>query len=491
MKIEKLLKNIKFIFRVLITIYILIFIPSCSKDVSVTPPDAPPPTGIIYLDSNPEGFQIYVNNVEKGRNTPDSLTWLGPGIYNITLKKKLFKDSTFSVNVSDGGKYSLSVDFTKNSSMLGSISCTSNPTNAEILINDSSTGYTTPCDIQNIVPGNYQVRFHLPGYRDDSVFILVSSSSYTTAYKFLIDTVLWQDYTPANSSIPTGNLTCVTVDNKNIVYAGTSAYGCLSFDGKNWTKYYNSLGYQINCCTVDNNNILLYGTPRGVVAFNGTTSNEYGFKTSGLTDFRVQTIAVDKNGNWFIGTQGGLNEAYQPSGSLSWVTFPADQDISSKYITTSAVDNNNNVWVGMLNDGVAKAGKYNNVEYYTNLNSKLLSNNVTAIAAGPAGDVWIGYGLDNNFGHGLTCINDSTWTTYNSAIPSYSKVSSIFIDSKNVKWVGTNQGLVMFTSPTSYTLFNYDNTGLNINGVTGIAEDPHGNIWISTNTGLYEYKGSH
>jgi ligand-binding sensor domain-containing protein len=464
--------------------YILICASSCNKEISVTPPDSPPPNGYILIDSKPEGFQIYLNNKVSGRITPDSLTWLSTGTYNITLKKDLFKDTSITINVVEGERHSALIDFTKNSSMQGSITCSSNPTSAEIFINDSSTGHITPITLQNVLPGKYYVRYHRKNYRDDSVLVSVRSATNTSVYKFLVDTTLWQDYTLSNSGIPSSNITCVTVDKNNIVYAGSAGNGFFSFDGKTWQSYYNSLGVQINCCTIDGNNVLLFGTPRGFVAYNAPAIKEYGFKTSGLTDFRVQTVTIDKENNWYIGTQGGLNEVYQPNGAINWLS------LNTQYIVASAVDNNDNVWVGLLNNGVAYKNTSDKWLYYSTSNSILQSDNVTAIAAGPTGEIWIGYGLDNKFGHGLTCFDGSKWTNYN-PIPYYSKVAAIFIDKKNIKWVATNQGLVMFTSPASYTLFDYDNTGLNINGVSGIAEDSHGNIWISTNTGLYEYKGNH
>jgi ligand-binding sensor domain-containing protein len=437
------------------------------------------------LDSYPQGFRIFVNNKERAIITPDSLKWLSSGIYNITLKKNFFSDTSFTINVVDGQRSNVFVDYSQSSKMLGSITCSSKPGNAEIIINDSSTGHTTPYTLQNVLPGNYYVKYHLANYREDSVFVSVYSSRNSSVYKFLVDTTNWKDYTTSNSTIPSANLTCVAVDKNNTVFIGTAGNGCYSLDGKNWKSYSSTLGStQVNCCTVDNNNVLLYGTSSGFVAYDGNKRTQYGNKTSGLTNFQVQSIAIDKENNWFIGTQGGLNELYQPTGAANWLSY------DKNYVVSAAVDINDVVWYGISNGGLAKKGTDNTVQYYNTSVSSLQSNNVTAVAAGPTGEVWVGYGLDNNFGHGLTCISGSTWSNYN-VIPSYSKVAAIFIDSKNVKWVATNQGLVMFTSPSSYTLFSSDNTGLNINGVSGIAEDSYGNIWISTSTGLYEYKGSH
>jgi ligand-binding sensor domain-containing protein len=486
---------IKYLYNIIIKIFItltaIIVFYSCNKEVSVTPPDTPPPNGYIFLDSNPEGFQIYLNNLERGRITPDSLTWLGTGTYNITLKKNLYRDSSFAANVIDGKRLSIFVDFTKNTLMLGNISCSSTPSKAEIFLNDSSTGHFTPYTLQNILPGNYYIRYHLQNYRDDSELVTVSSSNYTSVYKLLIDTTLWLNYDLSNSSILSENLTCVIIDKNNIVYAGSTGNYFFSFDGKNWKAYYNALSTQINCSTIDNNNDLLFGTPRGFIVYNGSILKQYGFMTSGLVDYRVQTIAVDKESNWYIGTQGGLMEVFQPYGAMNWISYSdSNGSIANNYIVTAIVDNNDNVWAGILNIGVAvKKASSNTWHYYSVDNSIIQSNNITAIAAGPTGEVWIGYGMDNKLGHGLTCFDGTSWHNYYPT-PTYSKTTAIFIDSKNVKWVGTDQGLVMFTSPASPTLFDNANTGLNISGLTGIAEDSYGNIWLSTDSGLYKYKGN-
>ena len=64
-----------------------IMLSSCNQKVSVTPPDTPPPDGYTFVNSYPEGFQIYLNGQERRRSTPDSLTWLKPGRYQITLNR--------------------------------------------------------------------------------------------------------------------------------------------------------------------------------------------------------------------------------------------------------------------------------------------------------------------------------------------------------------------------------------------------------------------
>ena len=87
---------------------------SCGRQVSVTPPDAPPPNGFIYINSNPKGFTIYLDGKDRRRITPDSLTWLSNGTYKITLKKDLFRDSSFTFDILEGKKKSIYIDYSKN-----------------------------------------------------------------------------------------------------------------------------------------------------------------------------------------------------------------------------------------------------------------------------------------------------------------------------------------------------------------------------------------
>ncbi len=465
--------------------YFIVSASSCNKEVSVTPPDSPPPNGYIFINSNPPGFNIYLNNMERRRATPDSLTWLSTGIYLITLEKDLFKDTSISVSIVEGVKKSLFVDFTQDPSMKGNINCTSIPSNAEILINDSSTGLYTPCTI-SVMPGYYYIKYRFKNYRDDSVLTTVSSGNTSSANSILVDTALWQDYTTSNSGITTDILNCVAVDKNNIIWVGSSIGGYLSFNGTTWQTYYNSLSNTIDCITVDANNIKYIGTTRGLVVINsGTSTHEYGFMSSGLPDYHINALAVDNNGNCYIGTNASITQFpgwadYTPSNGAP-ITIP---------ITSLVLVGNNNIWAGIMNYGIAEGFPLNSWQFYTTYSANIISDNITALAASPTGEVWAGFANESIFGNGLCYFDGSSWNKVY-PIPSSSSTNTIFIDRNNVKWVGTNQGLIKFSSPSSVTTFNYNNTGLNITNVTGISQDSFGNIWIATSSGLFKYKGNH
>ena len=55
--------------------------------------------GSVYIQSTPVGAQIWVNNVNSGKITPDTIKNLDSGNVAITLKLAGYLDSTITVNI--------------------------------------------------------------------------------------------------------------------------------------------------------------------------------------------------------------------------------------------------------------------------------------------------------------------------------------------------------------------------------------------------------
>lgn len=56
-------------------------------------------TADVYVNSFPSEAEIYLNNSFTGKTTPDTLKYLDPGTYLLTLKLDGFRDSTISIKV--------------------------------------------------------------------------------------------------------------------------------------------------------------------------------------------------------------------------------------------------------------------------------------------------------------------------------------------------------------------------------------------------------
>jgi hypothetical protein len=88
--------------KFLITILILVtgmFLSSCNDNT--TNPETPS-AGTIYLTSVPPGALIWLNNVDQNKLTPDSLSGLNAGSYQVTLKLTGYLDTTFTITITAG-----------------------------------------------------------------------------------------------------------------------------------------------------------------------------------------------------------------------------------------------------------------------------------------------------------------------------------------------------------------------------------------------------
>lgn len=74
-----------------------IFLSGC-EDTS-TDPIVTVVKGSVYVQTTPVGAQIWINNVNSGKVTPDTIKNLDSGNVVITLKLATFKDTTFTVQI--------------------------------------------------------------------------------------------------------------------------------------------------------------------------------------------------------------------------------------------------------------------------------------------------------------------------------------------------------------------------------------------------------
>lgn len=251
--------------RLYYIIIAILLIISCEKDVSISPPDQLPPHGKIVLNTYPEGFDIYLNYKNRARKTPDSLSWLKEDEYIITLKKNLFADSVFSAILIEDERKNISIDYTGNPRMLGSLSVNSVPEGASIFLNEIETFHSTPFTFNGLLPGNYKIGLKLPEHLYAEYTVIISSSNNTFFKEGLIDSTIWLSYN-YNTFPPLSNyLTDIEIDNMGKYWIG-SRKGLITFDGVwHFLDTENSfLPHQfINEIELDKENNLWIATPSG------------------------------------------------------------------------------------------------------------------------------------------------------------------------------------------------------------------------------------
>ncbi|MEI6841222.1 MAG: PEGA domain-containing protein [Methanomicrobiales archaeon] len=130
--------------------------------------------GSVFVQSNPSGARIYLDNTDTGFLTPGTIVNVSAGSHTIRCSLAGYSDNSQTITVSAGQAVSVSIDLTRSPST-GSISIQSNPTGAKIYLDSVDTGFVTPKTIVNVSAGNHTIRCSLAGYSDNSQTITVSA----------------------------------------------------------------------------------------------------------------------------------------------------------------------------------------------------------------------------------------------------------------------------------------------------------------------------
>ncbi len=230
-----------------------------------------------------------------------------------------------------------------------------------------------------------------------------------------------------SDGLPSLPVKCIAIADNGIKYFGTDK-GAAKFDGKDWTVYTADEGLAGNtvlCITIDQNGTICFGTDRGVTEFDGHSWKTYTTE-DGLISNRIFSIAVDKNGNrWF----GGIHGVSCFDGE-NWQTYPQD-----------------NFKKPPNSDTGPYAGPY----LYEPTIQFTGPESVESIAIDQDGTLWLGsyWGTINSF-------DGNQWQVYEWGKPGYygwwrqswrglgNVVNGIAVDSNNVKWLATGQGVLRY-----------------------------------------------
>ncbi len=460
----------------------------CDKEVSVSPPLPPVEKGVMMIRSTPEGATIYLNGRNTGRVTPDSLIYLDYDLYQVTLKKQYFRDTSIYVRVEEGIRIDTSIDYLGNPLMYGNINISSSPDSALIIINDSSTGFYTPSVISNLLPGEYSVRMRRTGYRDAFLSkVPVESNKTKSVYSELTDTSVWVDFKVSNSSIPTNVLSCIAADQNSVVWIGTAEFGILKFDGSNFTEYNNANsplpGNSINCIAVDPLNKIWIGTDNGLAVYDRYNWSVYTKENSGLPHNSIKALAFEGNNIVWIGTSLGLVKF-----DGSWNIYTISSALSN-WVTTICVDQAGTKWLSLTDTSFGAVsfneGVFTNypIGQYQYLTKQILSS-----AADPAGSVW--FGCNGYLGAlgGLSYYDGNIFN--NIIISSAILIRNIFISNSGSKWISTNDGIYKIEGVSQITHFYTLNSPIPSDDIKGSVKDQTGNVWMATGiAGLVKYKG--
>lgn len=204
------------------------------------------------------------------------------------------------------------------------------------------------------------------------------------------------------------------------------------------------------------------------------------------TPVEILTLLEGGDGKLWIGTLGAGLLAYdRETGEIaSFRSEPGnDESISSDIVTRIYPAGESSFWISTwngLNRFDIKSSKFQRYFRTNPAHSAFFS-----IASDLEGHLWLGStkGLarfSTSTGHFETYINEPM----NELSLSNNTVNSVIVDSEQVVWVGTQNGLNRIKPPYDRVESFFDIDGLPGNVVSCILEDEAGHLWMSTNKGV-------
>jgi len=180
----------------------------------------------------------------------------------------------------------------------------------------------------------------------------------------------------------------------------------VKYDGSSLTTY-NNLNSplpsnNVNCCIVDDRNNVWFGTDKGVARFDGVNWTVRNSQNSGLPSDFIWSMAADRTGKlWFLTFMrdsygnflGNYLVSYDGSAWNSWnAPSPAH---------CFCIDSTNSVWVGTYGNGVSRFDGTSWTTFST-ANSGIGYNYIEGIMADNHGNLWFGA---QDYGGGVSVYN--------------------------------------------------------------------------------------
>jgi len=469
----------------LIIITALIITVGCDKEVSRTPIAPPASEGFIFVNSDPCAFAIYLNGRNTGSYTPDSLSFLEPGSYEITLKKLYWKDTTLTINVTEEEPSEVYIDYLSNPSMYGDLVFYTVPPGANIIINDSLLTETTPATLTSLLPGKYNITYRLDEHRDDNFEAIVKSSERKTYSSVLRDTSVWVDFQVFNSGIPTNLLTAIAIDHYGVKWIGSLSSGIISYDDVDFLNYTETNSplpsNRINCISVDAFNRIWIGTDFGIAVFDRSSWLIYDRHNSGLTSEIINSINFDEVGVTWIGSTSGLVKF---DGSTWQIYNDSEMRV---WTMDSEFDNSGLLWIGTREYGIVTL-ENDSLTFIPDTIYNYPTERISSVARDNFGNMWFTHMPDSarmsgvSFWDGNIFHNTFLGTATNN-------VNNIYIDADNNKWISTWEGFVWVDAQNPPQTFRTLNSLISSDRTNASVTDQNGVVWITTQgSGLNKFK---
>ena len=268
----------------------------------------------------------------------------------------------------------------------------------------------------------------------------------------------------------------IYVDNTDLLWAGTAKSG-VAFFGDNIYKFDSKIMGDITAMAQDSTGQVWYGT----------SDNGLYDRNLELASQKVSSLAFTADGSLWVGSkQNGLTRIKNEVSRVYSVTRDETRRMMiDDHINAMTVDKSGNLWIATNGGMQVYNPRLDQFSNYTKENGKIRVNKITSLYYASGNRMLIGTS------EGLIIMNISTteMTYLVGNITSLKKftnnyVTQVFEDSRGLIWVGTREGVNVLNLEYDDLDYLTERQGLCNNNICGIAEDANKNVWVTTSNGV-------
>lgn len=277
-------------------------------------------------------------------------------------------------------------------------------------------------------------------------------------------------------------------DQKGAMWFSSYGNGVSRLEDGIYTNFTENEGLGNNtvwCSLVDKQNNIWFGTSTGFSVFDGKKIISYNSK-HGLNANKIYALAQDENQHIWIGSKEGLSVLYLDKDSL--YNFTPEFQLPTN-IRSIVIENKSTIWI-CSSEGLVKFNPTNNTNKKYTINNGLPDNSVMNMVKDASNTLWVGTK------NGLAYFENNIFVPVLVAedYPS-NNINFLKLDAFNSLWIGTNNGL--------YNLKNLAKENLqtssfirysNLDGLkslecnqNSVFIDSKNNLWFGTNSGLTKH----
>ena len=270
----------------------------------------------------------------------------------------------------------------------------------------------------------------------------------------------------------------IYVDDTDLLWVGTEKRG-IAYSGDYIYRFGTTHNGDITAIAQADSGKIWYGTSnRGVLDYHGP-----------LASLKVSCMAITPDGSLWVGSvRNGLTRIKGGTSTIYSLAKDSTRTLIDDHVNALCVDKIGNLWIATNGGLQVYNPRMNSFSSYTKESGKLNTNNVTSLyynKDGKTNDLFIGTA------EGLVILNLSstekkvlTGNSNNVHPFTNNYITQVLQDSRGLIWIGTREGLNILDMETDNLQYLTEKQGLCNNNVCGIAEDKSHNIWVTTSSGV-------